>query len=540
MFGKWLSNLSWKKKIFGITGLFMLGIVVEALVAGYTILHLNHATQQALAQSQVKVDAAITARAAILEMGRAQAELISYSDPKQIRDASINAIRASSVLEEAVQGLATTLHGDATVTELVDLVSKIKPDKMEVIKAARANDDARAVVLMTDMHEALARIEDLSRAVVEAQRHNLDTLISRQEQQARGTLVLLGGFVGVGVVIGIVLSFIVAHLMTQPLAVLDKSMAALATGDLSIRLSNAGRDEIGRTIHSMASMVCDLHGLVGKVHAGARKLSIEADRVTHTADDISGVSTALHHSVKHIKQDAELVLQAATEALAQLASAAAAAQFTSDISSHAVQEIGDTVDSFKRFQSHMEATASVTRELACTAETITSITNTIRDISSQTNLLALNAAIEAARAGDQGRGFAVVATEVRGLAKRTEEATTEISALVDTIGGNIERTVGLLEETMQQVNQNVERLQRVAGDTASSNTQVKSMQDAVRGVEQLMNGQEQAIAGIHTAVGNLFELSTNTNEQTVLLNELAANLNAAAGELSLGVGRFKL
>src|SRR3569623_347635 len=193
MFGKWLSNLSWKKNIFGITGLFMLGIVVEALVAGYTILHLNHATQQALAQSQVKVDKTITARAAILEMGRAQAELISYSDPKQIRDASINAIRASSVLEEAVQGLATTLHGDATVTELVDLVSKIKPGKMEVIKAARANDDARAVVLMTGMHEALARIEDLSRAVVEAQRHNLDTMISQQEQQAKGTHVLLDG-----------------------------------------------------------------------------------------------------------------------------------------------------------------------------------------------------------------------------------------------------------------------------------------------------------------------------------------------------------
>src|SRR3569833_746869 len=411
---------------------------------------------------------------------------------------------------------------------------------MEVIKAARANDDARALVLMTDMHEALARIEALSRAVVEAQRHNLDTLIQQQEQQAKGALGLLGGFVGGGMVIGIVLSFIAAHLMTQPLAVLDKSMAALAKGDLSIRLSNDGRDEIGRTIHSMASMVSDLHGLVGKVHAGARKLSIEADRVTHTADDISGVSTALQHSVKHIKQDAELVLQAATEALAQLASAAAAAQFTSDISSHAVQEIGDTVDSFKRFFSYMEATASVTRDLASTAETITSITNTIRDISSQTNLLALNAAIEAARAGEQGRGFAVVADEVRGLAKRTEEATREISALVENIGGNIDRTVSLLEETTEQANTNVARLQRVAGDTTNSTAQVRSMQDAMRGVEQLMNDQERAIAGIHAAVNNLFALSTDTNKQTELLNELAANLNAAAGELSLGVDRFKL
>src|SRR3569832_2746948 len=122
MLTRWLSNLSWKKKIFGVTGLFMLGIVVEAEVGGYTILHQNRAMQEALAQSQTKVDAAITARAAILEMGRAQAELLSYADAKQIREASINAIRASSELEEAVQGLLSFFFGVSVVVVLVVLV----------------------------------------------------------------------------------------------------------------------------------------------------------------------------------------------------------------------------------------------------------------------------------------------------------------------------------------------------------------------------------------------------------------------------------
>ncbi len=75
---------------------------------------------------------------------------------------------------------------------------------------------------------------------------------------------------------------------------------------------------------------------------------------------------------------------------------------------------------------------------------IQGVVDGIAQVARQTNLLALNAAVEASRAGAHGKGFAVIAAEIRELAVLSQQATAEITAMVNQ---NRELALAAVEDT---------------------------------------------------------------------------------------------
>lgn len=165
-----------------------------------------------------------------------------------------------------------------------------------------------------------------------------------------------------------------------------------------------------------------------------------------------------------------------------------------------------------------EASNKVSEELGkltAYAGQMQSIVELIDGITSQTSLLSLNASIEAARVGEAGKGFAVVASEISNLADQTQNATVEITELIENISSELEEVVNVVNYLMDN-----NKLQSVAAtETASSFETIAIRTEDIRTltedlaelVSQLANSNETIVDSIQTISAATEEVTAHSS-----------------------------
>ena len=247
-------------------------------------------------------------------------------------------------------------------------------------------------------------------------------------QYAR-TLKIFAAIILISLILGIVMSRIIADNISAPLNTSIDHLNAVATGDLNreipAALSNRA-DEIGVVVKALMKM----QGFMKQVHEEAEK-----------TDAAVGELEAMINAMNNETQDMSAVTEEMSAGMEETAASTASMQ---QVSGHLSEEIQHTVQEMKKSEAYNRVYGSTKTsvenaiEAAKVVQEIETLTQAITDIAEQTTLLALNASIEAARAGEQGRGFAVVAGEVGKLAEQSQETAERIKSLTSQVMGAME------------------------------------------------------------------------------------------------------
>ena len=360
------------------------------------------------------------------------------------------------------------------------------------------------------------------------------------ERSSRQTeiFIIVLGFLATILSVGAVL--LILRSITRPLSEGVDVANRLAAGDLTASITIRSNDEIGSLMSAMDNMVKNLRDLIGKIKYAAENMASGSEQLSASAEEISrGMDDQASRSNQ---------IATATEEMSQ--TVIDVAKNTSDIFQVSTQTFDQakdgegvvkrSIDEVQAIASTVAESAQVMQRLGASSKQIGDIVGVINDIADQTNLLALNAAIEAARAGEQGRGFAVVADEVRKLAERTTQATSQINAMISSIQNEVEHAGVTMNNATSRVKSGVE-FSRKAGDSlgnivGSVNKLQSMVQQIASATEEMSSVSETISSDIQSIAEGSKEISSGSGQIALASSELAK----LATELQSVVRQFRV
>ncbi|WP_410524983.1 methyl-accepting chemotaxis protein [Pseudomonas protegens] len=277
------------------------------------------------------------------------------------------------------------------------------------------------------------------------------------------------------------------------------------------------------------------------------RISGSASQLASAAEELNSVTDEGARGLAQQNNEIEQAATAVNEMTSAVEEVARNAVSTSEASQSATQSAEDgrdrvqeTVSAIERMTGDVQDTANLIGELANESRDIGKVLDVIRGLADQTNLLALNAAIEAARAGEAGRGFAVVADEVRALAHRTQQSTSEIERMIGSIQSGTEHAVESMRNSTERADSTL-NIARSAGQSLDTiNSAINEINERNLVIASAAEEQAQVAREVDRNLVNIRDLSVQSTTGANQTRSASGELSILAVDLNNLVTRFQL
>ncbi|AEH14892.1 methyl-accepting chemotaxis protein [Shewanella baltica] len=321
-----------------------------------------------------------------------------------------------------------------------------------------------------------------------------------------------------------------------------QSLSELADGkgDLSHKLNVSGSDELGQVSSNFNRFIGLLGDSIRRVVNVTDPLLASSHSLKQRMEDATHATQRQSHDASAVQVSMEDMRHSVIEISQNARQAASAAQIAEKEAMQGMTVVQRTIDISQELNTGIQAASNSINELARDTENVTSILNVITSIAEQTNLLALNAAIEAARAGEQGRGFAVVADEVRALASKTADATTEIRHVLQNLKTAAISSVSTMNVAMSKSSENETNAQNTGSALKSIQQQIVSINSMNT---HIASATEEQASVASQVVDNVVNMNASFEQTLQILSQVrnvSEGLVDFADELKNATSQFKL
>ncbi|MEZ8732644.1 methyl-accepting chemotaxis protein [Vibrio splendidus] len=409
-----------------------------------------------------------------------------------------------------------------------------------LIDAARQVVEQKRVIGLKHNEGLLGEARSGSHAI-ETQFKEFSAVLDQETQQEMDKLSLINNILCVTLLVSIILFswLIVRSIIGKIESLLSVIRNIVDSNDVSIRSHLDGKDELSTLGQYFNQLLDQLEGLI----AASQSKSLQLTQSTSNMhDELESVIKQFEVQANHTStmttsvQEMVLTIGEISESTSVAAEGVQQAKVNADKGREVVV---DTISNITQLSERLSSSQDSISSLNHHVDQIGDAVNIIQGIAEQTNLLALNAAIEAARAGEQGRGFAVVADEVRALASRTHQSTTEITSVVSAIQSQMQASMAEIGECNQQGQLTLKDSEELDASLQLILSDMESIQGNSERIASAIEEQGAVMAQVSDSITELNTISNDNNASAQHCLVEVDKVAEQANDMDQAVAQFK-